>query len=429
MNLWTKVFSLVWLLWAAGLFFLVSEASASHCGNTAVNGIKNPESNSSCISVDFRFNRPAASDHGLSSLNPGFNPCLGEAAGNLGNGICDNGTGLLNPTNRQIFTELGPGTVTNNMFGKIVDFDGCIGVLSAGVCSAGTNTVTPDPGNRLFNAAVQGVVTPPMTCFLGNTPTGLETSPGICASGVPKTTTGQFYDAPRSNVGNLVLPSDPLTPGNTAGVNFGVATNSAGENLLEVFVWNPCASTANFGCSNATLNMTTPASTAPLVLTCNAPASGETRACSKQAVHEENPGVGSAFVGDVGSELMLMAASWQNSHTGSDSSVIPATSTVVVDWRVRNEQSTFRTDQTGTFTRCLGADADPADPCYSFRMQDSDYVTGKLQTWGGTPGDATKQESAVRCAVFPTPNSGMSTSLTPSDNGYWVDASSAQHGC
>lgn len=414
------------LLWSVNEFLFLESASATHC----TGGIQNPASISNCVSVDFRFSRPVASDHGLSNLNPGFNPCLGEASANFGNGICDNGTGLLTPANRQVFTELGPGTVTNNMFGKVVDFDGCIGVLTAGVCTAGTNTLTPDPGNRLYNAAVQGIVTPPMTCF--NTTTGVPTSLEPCSAGsAPKTTTGQFYDAPRANVGALTMPSDPLTTGSTPGVHFGVMTNSAGENLLEVFAWNPCNSVSNYGCPSdaSKLNLVTPATTQPLEVTCPAPAAGQTRACSKQVVQEENPNVGSAFVGDIGSELMLMGASWSNSHTGSDPSVIPIGSSVVVDWRVRDEQSTFRTDQTGTFTRCLGADAAPSDPCYSFRMQNSDYVTGKLQTWGGTPGDPIKQQSSVQCAVFPVANSGQSTSSSPSDNGYWIDVSSVQHGC
>lgn len=428
-----KIIFLVSALWTSAEFFHPATAAANHCSGA----INNPTSGLICISVDFRFNRANPSDHGLSDRNAGFNPCMGEAPADFGNGICDasaNGTGLLSPNNRQMFTELGPGTVTNNMFGRIVDFDGCIGVLSAGVCSPGANTVTPDLGNKLYNAVLQGIITPPMACFDTTTgkPTGLEP----CASGsAPKTTTGQFYDAPRSDVGSLVLPSNPLTFGSTPGVNVGIATNAPGENLLEVYVWNPCnavaAPGANFGCPTdpTKLNFVSPAHTAPLIVTCAAPAAGQTRACSQQAIQEENPGVGSAFVGDTGSELMLFTASWTTSNTGTDTSVIPSGSTVAVDWRVRAEQSTFRTDQTGSYTRCLGADALSTDPCYGFRMQNSDYVTGKLQTWGGDPASAVNNQSATQCAVFPTPNSGQSTSSSPSDGGYWIDSASVQHGC
>lgn len=89
--------------------------------------------------------------------NPGFNPCLG---GTNTNGVCGgavNAAALLSSANLNLFSKLGPGAVTDNMFGIVRQ------PLSPGTCGAQGANATSEAsstklncGNVFFNPTNQG---------------------------------------------------------------------------------------------------------------------------------------------------------------------------------------------------------------------------------------------------------------------------------
>ncbi len=87
-----------------------------------------------------------------SNGNPGFNPCLGGTRD--ANGVCGgavNAAALLSPANLTMFTTLGPGAVTDNMFG-IIEQDATPGTCGTG--AVGSNDL--NCGDARFNPSQQG---------------------------------------------------------------------------------------------------------------------------------------------------------------------------------------------------------------------------------------------------------------------------------
>ncbi len=92
-----------------------------------------------------------------SNGNPGFNPCLG---GTNINGVCGgavNTAALLSSANLTLFRKLGPGAVTDNMFGIIRQpaSPGLCGAQGANAASEASSTKL-NCGNVFFNPANQG---------------------------------------------------------------------------------------------------------------------------------------------------------------------------------------------------------------------------------------------------------------------------------
>lgn len=90
--------------------------------------------------------------------NPGFNPCLGGTRDT--NGVCGgavSAAALLSPSKLTLFTTLGPGAVTDNMFG-IIEVPVAPGTCGAegtvGVNDVGTNKL--NCGNVHFDPGTQG---------------------------------------------------------------------------------------------------------------------------------------------------------------------------------------------------------------------------------------------------------------------------------
>jgi len=89
--------------------------------------------------------------------NPGFNPCLG---GTNTNGVCGgavNAAALLSSTNLTLFSKLGPGAVTDNMFGIVRQpvSPGTCGAQGANAASEASSTKL-NCGNVFFNPTNQG---------------------------------------------------------------------------------------------------------------------------------------------------------------------------------------------------------------------------------------------------------------------------------
>lgn len=90
--------------------------------------------------------------------SPGFNPCLGGTRDT--DGVCGgavSASALLSPANLTLFTTLGPGAVTDNMFGIIeqpASPGSCGAQGSAGVNDVGTNKL--NCGDVRFDPGTQG---------------------------------------------------------------------------------------------------------------------------------------------------------------------------------------------------------------------------------------------------------------------------------
>jgi hypothetical protein len=116
--------------------------------------------------VDYNLNtqmidlRSTGSTGNPSDLNPGFNPCVGGTRD--ATGTCVGGTGLLQASNlNNLFPSLGPGAVTDNMFGLITDAtisscaDGSVVLTDPAGLVSGLNC-----GDLHFDPTTQGVVIP-----------------------------------------------------------------------------------------------------------------------------------------------------------------------------------------------------------------------------------------------------------------------------
>lgn len=129
--------------------------------------------------------------------NPGFNPCRGgdrSAAGVCGGAVTANGaaTALLDPDNLQtVFPSLGPGAVTDNMFGIISGPDATgIAVTSCGKTSNGA-LAGLNCGDLRFDPASQGQNLPALTPNTLVTPAGgLDMNTQFIADFCPGPTVG-----------------------------------------------------------------------------------------------------------------------------------------------------------------------------------------------------------------------------------------------
>jgi hypothetical protein len=182
--------------------------------------------------IDLRSTGNASGGTG-SDLNPGFNPCAGGTR--TAAGTCDGGTGLLKPSNlNTLFPSLGPGAVTDNMFGLIT-------AATVGSCATtgtgGTAVTLSDPsglvsglncGDLHIDAASQGVVIP----AANNTTTPINDLTAAFTTNTPFT--ANFSANPNCGTASdcTVSSGDLQTPGHAA------------FELTNTFTWTPTSSSS-----------------------------------------------------------------------------------------------------------------------------------------------------------------------------------------
>lgn len=192
-----------------------------------------------------------------SNNNPGFNPCVG---GTLTATSCTGGTGLL--TNMNAFRTLGPGAVTDNMFGLVagaaLGADGIVG-------GTGNNTDTP------VTRCAPGLGT------AGSDPNGLN---GLNCGDVRINPAQQGQTIP--TVGNNLTGA--MDANNSADMNSGAGATLHRSQLENAFVWNPTASTVTLTVTTA--NMPTINGVAPTADTCAGGTAANPRVCGQQSMQE-----------------------------------------------------------------------------------------------------------------------------------------------
>lgn len=166
--------------------------------------------------------------------NPGFNPCLG---GTNTNGVCGgiglSASALLSSENLTLFRKLGPGAVTDNMFGFVRQ------PLSPGTCGAeGANAVSEaistklNCGNVFFNPTNQGQ-------------TGLAGANDLSATAAPL-------------AWNTSLSADFCANAGTDCVNGAqVVAAHTGFNVVNNFTWDLVSTTSANVVSSQTIEQTT----------------------------------------------------------------------------------------------------------------------------------------------------------------------------
>lgn len=120
------------------------------------------------LAVDFNMNTQLTDlrSDGTNN-NPGFNPCRGgtrQANGTCGGALVldSSALALLDPDNLQtVFPSLGPGAVTDNMFGIISGQDASVTPIPVTACGAVTNASLAglNCGDLRFNPSTQGQTT------------------------------------------------------------------------------------------------------------------------------------------------------------------------------------------------------------------------------------------------------------------------------
>jgi hypothetical protein len=204
--------------------------------------------------VDYNLNtqmidlRSTGSTGQPSDLNPGFNPCVGGTRDSAG--TCNGGTGLLQSSNlNTLFPSLGPGAVTDNMFGLIT-------AATVSSCANGTVVLT-DPaglvsglncGDLHFDPTTQGVVIP-----AANNP----------AAPVNDLTAAFTTNTPFT--GNF-SPNPACTAGTSCAVGSGDTTSAAHTafEITNTFSWTPTANnTADVSVSQTMHQVTALNTTSP----------------------------------------------------------------------------------------------------------------------------------------------------------------------
>lgn len=256
----------------------------------------------------------------------GFSPCGFDGSGNVVNpagGPCPAGVavpGLLAPANvfqdaaaGPSFGTLGPGTVTNNMFGKIVDFDGT---------TAGWQT---DLGDRLWNPLLQGQTIPALQATAGvvaGCPSGFSScnTAGLMTVSVPSGTI----------IGDAVAADGTVIPALPGGFF---------SSMTDVFQFVPVLGVGIGGC---------PAGTAT-----------EARTCVDQSMTQTVPEAGGVelgrgpvedipFAGNASlTPTVTVEATWVTTHA-ADGGITGAGPTI--EWNQDITEGTFLLRSNGTFS-------------------------------------------------------------------------------
>jgi len=163
--------------------------------------------------------------------NPGFNPCVGGTRDS--NGVCGgsvSAAALLSPANLTMFTTLGPGAVTDNMFG-IIEQPASPGTCGAESSAVGTNTL--NCGNARWIPGTQG-----QTGMTGDN--SLTTTAPV---NMNTTLSADFC----ANAGTDCLNSTPVQ----------VAAAHTGFNVINNFSWNQLSTTTAAVVSSQTMEQVT----------------------------------------------------------------------------------------------------------------------------------------------------------------------------
>jgi len=263
---------------------------------------------SSAQTNDFFTNTQVTDERSDGSNNkPGFNPCVG---GTLTTTSCTGGTGLL--TNIPTFITLGPGAVTDNMFGRVSG--AALGVSDAvgGTGNEADTAVTrcaPGLGDAGFNGGALGGLNG-LNC--GN----VRINPA---------TQGQTIPTDGNNLTGALI-------GNNSGdMNSGSGANLHRSQMENAFVWNPTGT--NVVLAVTTGNMPTIGGVAPTAMTCVAdtgpsPQNNPT-VCGQQSMQETT--------GLSGSTTVKVDLTTQWSTTNSAAGSIGANPTI--SWRMHINQA------------------------------------------------------------------------------------------
>lgn len=366
----------LWMIGWAAAFVLIgfAPAGANHCANFGTGG--NSDFLTNCAATGQRGQAPTQA--GETVLGLGFNP-----------------TALMNnETNNRAFSTLTAGAVTNNPFGRVVDFDGCNGTPGSSPCdnNAAANVLTPDRGDQSFNSCVQGMIHP-FQGKVGNNECGAAVAPGMANTANP------FIRDHELIVGTLVrVVPDPFTqtPSLTSTCTGAGGTYQVGDDnpcvnpnsvadvtehaLFSFFVWNNSASTVNSELGGLFKTSGCPPATT----------AGQTRVCMEQSIQqgsraavgpEANNGNLELPITGNGS-ILVTAVRFQSD--GAPLQVDSSPSGLEIDFREFTQQGTFELDHRGAFfhdipnaTGCTGSEPPNTVQC---NMPNSTYATGKFQT-------------------------------------------------